>query len=138
MNDIAPKATLTSPVWNWQVHNKPTIDAVCTGAWTQAGKVVIPKEYQNWMGSFKEGAVGVAPLNVAALANHPRKDQIQQLYTAEVAKFKSGEKTFESIFTGTIKDNTGAVKISGKPDIGKLYDDNGQWFVENVVGSPKP
>jgi basic membrane protein A len=138
MSDVAPKATLTSPVWNWQVHNKPTVEAACTGAWLQNGKVVIPNQYKNWMGSIKDGTVGVAPLNLEALASHPRKDQIQQLYNQEIAKFKSGEKSFESIFTGTIKDNTGEIKINGKPDIGKLYDDNGQWFVENVVGSPKP
>ena len=77
-------------------------------------------------------------MNTDALASNPHKDQIQQIYNQEVARFKSGEKNFESIFTGTIKDNTGAVKINGKPDISKLYDENGQWFVENVVGSPKP
>jgi basic membrane protein A len=138
MNEAAPRATITAPIWNWAVHNKPTAEAVCTGAWTQGGRVAIPNEYKNWMGSFKDGTVNVAPLNQTVLANHPRRDQIQQLYTQEVAKFKSGEKNMETIFTGTIKDNTGAVKINGKPDISKLYDDNGQWFVENVVGSPKP
>jgi basic membrane protein A len=135
MNDQAPKATLTSAVWNWTVHNKPTIEAVCTGKWTQGGKVTIPQEYRNWMGSMKDGTVGVAPLNVPALANHPRKEQIQKLYTDELAAFKSGQKSFETIFTGPIRDNTGQVRIEGKPDIAALYDDRGQWFVENVVGS---
>jgi len=41
MNDSAPKATLTAATWNWTVHNRPTIEAVCSGAWTQGGKVII-------------------------------------------------------------------------------------------------
>ena len=66
------------------------------------------------MGSFKDGTVSVAPLNTDALANHPRKDQIQKIYNEEVAAFKSGEKNFETIFTGPIKDNTGAVQDRGQ------------------------
>jgi basic membrane protein A len=138
MNDQAPKATLTSAVWDWSVHNKPTIEAVCTGKWTKDGKITVPSEYKNWTGSFKDGTVGVAPLNTAALANHPRKDQVQKLYSDEVAAFKSGQKNFETIFTGPIKDNTGTVRIEGKPEIAALYDERGQWFVDNIVGSPTP
>ena len=138
MNDQAPKATLTSAVWNWSVHNKPTINGVCGGSWVKDGKVTIPQEYRNWMGSFKDGTVQVAPLNGAALASHPRKDQIQKLYTDEVAAFKAGQKTFESVFTGPIKDNDGKVRIEGKPEVAALYDERGQWFAENVVGSPTP
>ena len=40
-----------------------------------------------------------------------------------------------TIFTGPIRDNTGQIRIQDKPDLGKLYDENGTWFVENVVGS---
>jgi basic membrane protein A len=138
MNENAPKATLTSPVWNWTVHNQPTIQAACSGAWSQGGKVTIPQQYRNWMGSFKDGTVSVAPLNMQPLANHPRKDQIQKLYNDEVAAFRSGQKSFETVFTGPIKDNTGQVKIDGKPDVPALYDERGQWFVENIVGSPTP
>jgi basic membrane protein A len=138
MNDQAPKATLTSAVWNWSVHNKPTINAVCGGEWVNDGKVTIPPEYRNWMGSFRDGTVQVAPLNSAALASHPRKDQIQKLYTDEVAVFKAGQKTFTTVFTGPIKDNTGKVRIESAPDVAALYDERGQWFVENVVGSPTP
>jgi basic membrane protein A len=138
MNDSAPKATLTSAVWDWSVHNKPTINGVCSGAWVADGKVTIPQEYRNWMGSFRDGTVQVAPLNVAALGNHPRKEQIQKLYSDEVAAFKSGQKTFATVFSGPIKDNTGKVRIEGAPDVAALYDERGQWFVENVVGSPTP
>jgi len=138
MNDSAPRATLTSAVWDWRVHNQPTITAACSGAWARDGKVTIPAEYRNWMGSFKDGTVQVAPLNVAALANHPRKDQIQKLYSEEVAAFRSGQKTFASVFTGPIKDNAGQVRIEGSPDVAALYDERGQWFVENIIGSPTP
>jgi hypothetical protein len=138
MNEAAPSATLTAATWNWTVHNKPTIEAACSGAWLNGGQVVIPDQWRNWSGSFQDGTVGVAPLNEAALAKHPRATEIKAAYDAEVAAFKSGEKTMVTIFTGTIKDNTGKVRIDGAPDIGKLYDDNGMWFVSNVVGSTQP
>lgn len=138
MNDAAPKATLTSATWNWATHNRPTVEAACSGRWTQNGRVTIPQEYRNWTGSMKDGTVSVAPLNLEALANHPRRDQIQKIYSDEVAAFRSGAKNLETIFTGTIRDNTGRVRIEGKPDIGKLFDENGQWFVDNVVGSTTP
>ena len=138
MNDSAPKATLTSATWDWTVHNKPTIEAACSGALLKDGQVTIPADWKNWSGSFKDGTVGVAPLNEAALANHPRKAQIKAAYDAEVAAFKSGEKSMVTIFTGPISDNSGKVQIAGAPDIGKLYDDNGMWFASNVVGSTKP
>jgi basic membrane protein A and related proteins len=138
MNDVAPKATMTSPIWHWEVHNKPTVEAVCGGAWLAGGKVTIPQQYKDWMGSMKDGTVDLAPLNTQPLANNPRQDQIQKLYDDEKAAFKSGTKNFETVFTGPIKDNTGQVKIEGKPDVAALYDDRGQWFVENVVGSPNP
>jgi basic membrane protein A and related proteins len=138
MNDNAPRATLTSPVWNWTVHNEPTVQAACTGAWSQGGKVTIPQQYRNWTGSMKDGTVGVAPLNMQPLANNPRKEQIQKLYNDEVAAFKAGTKTFETVFTGPIKDNTGQTRIEGKPDVPALYDERGQWFVENIVGSTTP
>ena len=32
----------------------------------------------------------------------------------------------------------GKVQIEGKPDVAALYDERGQWFVDNVVGSPTP
>jgi basic membrane protein A len=138
MSDQAPRASLTAPVWNWAVHNKYAIRGVCLGTWMLQGKANIPFDFKYWMGSFQDDTVQLAPLNVAALANHPRKEQIQKLYNDEVAAFKAGQKSFETIFTGPIKDNQGQVRISGKPEIGALYDERGQWFVENIVGSTTP
>ena len=138
MSDQAPKASLTSPVWNWAVHNKYTTQAVCPGTGSMGGKINMAPEYKYWMGSIHDGMVDLAPLNTAALANYPRREQIQELYNDEVAAFKAGQKWFETIFTGPIKDNEGKLRISGKPDIGALYDERAQWFVENVVGSTTP
>src|SRR5262249_18424775 len=91
MSDQAPKASLTSPVWDWTVHNKYVIQALCPGTWVTGGKVNMPQEYRYWMGSFQDGTVQLSPLNTAALANHPRKEQIQKLYDDEVAAFKAGK-----------------------------------------------
>ncbi|MDQ3811400.1 MAG: hypothetical protein M3336_14025, partial [Chloroflexota bacterium] len=138
MNDSAPRATLTAPVWNWVIHNETAVRGVCLSTWMLAGKANIPYDFKYWMGSFQNDTVRLAPLNTAALANHPRKEQIQKLYEDEVSAFKAGQKSFETIFTGPIKDNEGQVRIAGKPDIAALYDQRGQWFVENVVGSATP
>lgn len=139
MSGSAPKASLTSAVWNWLEYYKYTLKPSCPGGgWVLAGKANPPLCCRNWMGSFKDGTVQVAPLNVSALVAHPRKFDIWQLYDDEVAAFNAGRKSFESIFTGPIKDNEGQVRIAGKPDIDALYDERGRWFVENVVGSPNP
>jgi hypothetical protein len=123
-------------VWNWTVHNRPTIEGMCSGAWLRDGKVSIPQEYRDWMGSMKDGTVGLAPLNLNALGNHPRREEVQRLYAEEIAAFKSGAKSFVSIFTGPIRDNTGRLRIDGTPEVAALYDERAQWFVENVVGTP--
>jgi hypothetical protein len=91
------------------------------------------------MGSMHEdGMVGLAPFNTNALANHPRKDQIQKLYEEELAAFKSGTKNLVTVFKGPIKDNTGQVRITDKPDIAALYHERAKWFVENIIGSTSP
>jgi basic membrane protein A len=139
MSVSAPRASLTSAVWNWTEYYKYTIKPSCPGGgWILGGKANPPPCCRYWMGSFRDGTIQVAPLNVTALVSHPRKFQIWQLYDDEVAAFNAGQKSFESIFTGPIKDNEGKLRISGKPDIGALYDERGQWFVDNVVGSPIP
>jgi basic membrane protein A len=139
MSVSAPKASLTSAMWNWTEYYKYTMKPSCPGGnWVLAGKQNPPSCCRYWMGSFQDGTVEVAPLNVNALVSHPRKFEIWQLYDDEVAAFKAGQKSFESIFTGPIKDNQGNLRISAKPEIGALYDERAHWFVENVVGSPKP
>ena len=110
MSDQAPKASLTAPVWNWTVHNKSTNQAVCPGTWSVGGKITISPHYKYWMGSFRDGTVALAPLNTAALANHPRSEQIQKLYDDEVAAFKAGQKSLETIFNGPIRDNEGTTR----------------------------
>jgi hypothetical protein len=98
MSVSSPKASLTAAVWNWTEYYKYTMKPSCPGArWIVGGEAIQPSCGKYWIGSFKEGTVELAPLNVSALASHRRK--------------------FE---------------------IGALYDERPQWFVENVVGSPKP
>ena len=138
MNDQAPKATLTSAMWDWTVHNKPTINGVCSGSLAQGRQGDHPAGVPQLDGLVQRRHGPGRAAEPAALANHPRKDQIQKLYTDEVAAFKSGAKSFTTVFTGPIKDNTGQVRIEGAPDVAALYDERGQWFVENVVGSPTP
>jgi len=81
-----------------------------------------------------QAGAAVVQVNADAVQNEPDETFTVTISNPVAATIDAGHATA----TGTIKDNTGAVKINGKPDISKLYDDNGQWFVENVVGSPKP
>jgi basic membrane protein A len=139
MSVEAPKASLTSAVWDWTGYYRYTLKPSCPGGqWLQGGKPYPPPCCRYWMGSFEDGTVGLAPLNVNALVSHPRKFEIWQLYDDEVAAFKAGKKSFQSIFMGPIKDNEGKIRISGKPDIGALYDARAKWFVENIVDPPTP
>ena len=63
-------------------------------------QVTIPADWKNWSGSFKDGTVGVAPLNEAALANHPRKAEIKAAYDAEVARLISPHRAEISVLAG--------------------------------------
>ena len=78
--------------------------------------------------------VGVAPLNRAALAGHPRQDAIVKLYNDEVAAFKAGSKSMVTVFTGPIKDNTGTLRLKEGQRATLKELTTIDWFVEGVVG----
>lgn len=49
----APKAELTSAIWNWDVYYTTAVQAVIDGTWAELG---------NYYGGLKEGFVDIAPL----------------------------------------------------------------------------
>ena len=118
MSKVAPKANLTSAVWNWGPFFVSQIKAIKDGTWTN-------KPY--W-GPMSDNVVALAPLT----ANAP--EGAQALVDAEKAKILDGS---WDVFNGPIKDQTGAVKVA---EGSKMTDEemlSFDWFVEGVIGKTK-
>lgn len=121
MSKFAPKAVLTSPIWNWGVFYTDVVKQVQAGTW---------KTNQYW-GGWKDGLVDLAPLGPMVPAD------VKQMAEAEIAKFKSGEQDIFTIFTGPIKDQTGAEKVPAGQALtaDDLLSEKMNWFVEGVEGT---
>jgi hypothetical protein len=85
-----------------------------------------------------DGTVSLAPLNLEAIANLPRREEIQKLFQDESARFKSGERSLATVFAGPIRDQFGLLRIQGRPDLTALFSPESRWLVENVIGQPEP
>ncbi|MCT4621092.1 MAG: BMP family ABC transporter substrate-binding protein [Marinisporobacter sp.] len=116
MSQFAPEAYLTSPVWNWGPYYVSTVKAIKEGTW---------KSEKYW-GGLKDGAVDLAPMT--KLVDDETKAMVEE------DKKKLMETDWD-VFTGTIKDQDGNVKVEeGK----KLTDEellSMDWFVEGVEGT---
>lgn len=118
MSAQAPKAVLTSAIWDWGVFYKDIVQQVMDGTW---------KPTQFW-GGWKDGVVGLSPIADFV------PEEIRAEIEADEAKFASGEETIYTIFTGPIKDQAGEVKV---PDGQAMTDEellSMNWFVEGVDG----
>lgn len=58
MSKDAPKATITSAVWDWSAYYTSAVESVINGTWT--GK--------NYYGGMAEGLVGISPINESVAA----------------------------------------------------------------------
>ena len=64
-------------------------------------------------------------------------DDVKQLAEDEIASFKSGEKNIFTIFTGPLKDQSGAEKVPAGTALMTAEELLGMnWFVEGVEGDP--
>ncbi len=120
MTRLVPKACLTSPIWNWGVYYTQLVEQVRSGTW---------KSEQYW-GGWKEGVVDLAPLN-EDLVPADIQTEIEQ----EVAKFRQGEKTIFTVFTGPLADQQGQVKVPQGTAMTADEILNMNWFVEGVEGT---
>jgi basic membrane protein A len=118
MSAKAPKATLTSPIFNWTPFYSQTVQAVLDATWTSS---------QYW-GGWKDGAVDLAPFGEMVPA------EVKTEAEAEIAKFKSGEQSIYTIFTGPLKDQTGAEKVAAGTAMTDEELLGMTWFVEGVDG----
>ena len=114
----APGAILTCPVWKWGGFYTRTVQEVIDGTWTSS---------QYW-GGWQDGIVDLSPMTDLVPAD------VKTLAEAEIETFKSGEQTISTIFTGPLKDQTGAEKVA----TGTVMTDEEllgmTWFVEGVDG----
>ena len=118
MSPLAPNAVLTSPIWRWGAFYIPTVQAVMDGTW----------ESSQYWGGWKDGIVDLAPI-----ADFVPED-LRAAAEAEIARFKSGEETIYTIFTGPIRDQAGEVRV---PEGQAMTDEellSMNWFVEGVEG----
>ncbi len=118
MAKMAPKSVLTSPIWHWGAYYIPTVKSMMDGTW---------KTNQYW-GGWKDGIVDLAPIGPMV------PDDVRKMADDEAAKFKAGDESIFTIFTGPLLDQKGATKV----EEGKAMTADEllgmQWFVQGVQG----
>ncbi|MES9995435.1 BMP family ABC transporter substrate-binding protein [Desulfovibrio aminophilus] len=117
MVSFAPKANLTSAIWNWAPFYVKTVEEVRNGTW-KGGQAI-------WEGMDK-GVVDIAPYGAAV------SEDVKAKVEAKRAELKAGK---DEIFAGPIKDQSGKERIAAgqkAPDADLL---GMTWFVEGVVGT---
>jgi len=112
----APNAILTGPVWDWGSYYINVVQSVVNGTWTNTP----------YWGGWKDGVVDLAPYNPIIPV------EIQAQADAVAAKFKSGEMTITTIFTGPLNDNTGEQKLAQGQSLTDEELLSIMWFVEGV------
>ncbi|XXJ19800.1 BMP family ABC transporter substrate-binding protein [Desulfovibrio caledoniensis] len=117
MASFAPKANLTSAIWNWGPMYVKTIEEVRNGTW---------KGDQSMWWSMQDGVVDIAPMGSMV------PDDVKSMVNAKKAELMAGNDT---VFTGPLKNQAGEVVIAEgtTPDDGALL--GMDWFVEGVVGT---
>lgn len=117
MSSFAPKAHLTSAVWNWAPMYVKTVEQVRNGTW---------KGDQALWWSMADGVVDIAPMGPMV------PEDVKTQVLAKKEELKAGKDT---IFAGPITNQKGEVVIAEgttAPD-GDLL--GMTWFVEGVVGT---
>jgi basic membrane protein A len=118
MAPLAPDAVITSAIWNWGPYYIDIVESVMDGTW---------KSEQYW-GGWQDGIGDLAPIAEFV------PEEIRTTAEEEIARFKSGEETIYTIFTGPIADQTGEIRV---PEGQSMTDEellSMNWFVEGVQG----
>lgn len=113
----APKAYMTAPIWNWGPYYADQVKKIMDGTWKS----------ESYSGGLSDGLVDLATLTSIAPADAKAK--------VEEVRKKIIDGSFK-VFTGPIKDQTGAVRIKeGEVLSEKDIAQNMDWFVQGVEGS---
>lgn len=115
MSPAAPKANMTSAIWNWGPYYTETVQKIMDGTYT-------PEIY--WEG-LTEDVVDIAPLTT----NAPT-ESAEKVETAKQAILEGAL----NVFQGPIVDQEGSERVSA----GEVLSDDGlltcDWFVKGVIG----
>ncbi|MFZ5633404.1 MAG: BMP family ABC transporter substrate-binding protein [Bacillota bacterium] len=119
MSKMAPRAVLTSAVWNWGPYYVKTVKAVREKTW---------KSEQYW-GSMSDKIVDIAPFGPMV------PDDVKKLVEDAKKKIVDGQ---WDVFTGPIKDQSGVVKVAAGQKMSDQELLSFDWFVEGVEGTIPP
>ncbi len=119
MSKFAPNAVLTSPIWNWGVYYTDVVTRVQQGTW----------ETEQYWGGWQDGIVDLAPIGAMVPSD------VRTMAESEIARFKAGEQTIFTIFTGPLKDQSGAEKVPSGTAMTAEELLSMNWFVEGVEGT---
>ena len=119
MSQFGRNAFLTSPIWHWDVPYTQMVEAAQDGTW----------ESEQYWGGWQDGVVDLAPIGPSV------PDDVREAAEAEIERFRSGEQTVFTIFTGPLNDQTGTERVAdGQAMTGEeILSMN--WFVEGVEGT---
>jgi basic membrane protein A len=108
---------MTAPLWDWSGFYTETAQQVIDGTW---------KSTSYW-GNTNDGIVLLD--DITDIAPAESKAKVEEALKA----IKSGDLV---IFSGELKDNTGAVRVPAGSSMTDEEQLSCDWFVDNVVGSP--
>jgi len=116
MSKMAPKAVMTSAVWNWGPYYVETVKAIKEGTW---------KSSQYW-GPMSDKIVDLAPYGPMV------PEDVKKLVEAKKQEILEGK--FD-VFTGPIKDQTGKERVAAGQKMTDAEMLSFDWFVEGVDGT---
>lgn len=115
MSKDAPKAVLTSTVWDWSAYYTWAVENIINGTWTG----------ENYFGGMADGLVGIAPLAEDLIA-----EGTEEAIDAAKAEMESGW----DVFDGVIETNDGStVGVEGEHMSDADITGNMNWYFKNVV-----
>ena len=117
---FAPKAILTSAIWHWGIYY---IDIV-KRSWPAPGR---PPS----TGAAGKAAWSISRLTAPSIPSEREADG----RTPRETKFKKGDSSIFTIFTGPLKDNTGANKVPAGTAMTANELLNMNWLVAGVEGT---
>lgn len=110
MEEFAPDAWLTAPVWNWGPYYLATAEAVRAGTW----------ESEAYYGNMADGMVDIAPYGSSV------PDAVRALIDERKAQIIAGE---FNVFPAMVTDQDG-----NERELGDIF--TMDYFVQGVVGNP--
>ena len=115
MSKDAPKAVLTSTVWDWSAYYTWAVENIINGTWTG----------ENYFGGMADGLVGIAPLAEDLIA-----EGTAEAIDAAKVEMESGW----DVFDGVIETNDGStVGVEGEHMSDANITGNMNWYFKNVV-----